>query len=65
MDTHHLLELSTITPLSTEKLSVGNPEMFQARILIGSPSTLLNANSLEQLIPRSLKKEKKKKKKTL
>ena len=49
---YHLRELSTMTPLSTEKLSVGKPAMFHARILIGSPSTLLNEKSFEQLMPR-------------
>ena len=49
---HHLLELSTMTPLSTEKLSVGKPAIFHARILIGSPNILLSAKSWEQGIPR-------------
>lgn len=49
-----------MTPLSTEKLSVGRPAMFQARILIGSPSTLLNEKSLEQLMPRFCNKKWKK-----
>jgi len=50
---YHLLELSTMTPLSTEKLSVGNPAIFHARILMGSPRTLLSEKSFEQLIPKS------------
>lgn len=38
-------------PLSTEKLSVGNPAMFHSRILTGSPSVALRENSLERGIP--------------
>ena len=45
--TYHLLELSTMTPLSTEKLSVGKPAMFHALILIGSPRVLLREKSSE------------------
>lgn len=36
-----------MTALSMEKLSVGSPEMFQALILIGSPSVLLREKSSE------------------
>ena len=49
-DTDHLLELSTMTPLSIEKLSVGKPAIFQARIFIGSPIQSLSWNELEQVI---------------
>lgn len=45
---YHLLELATMTPLSMEKLSLGNPKMFHAWILIGSPKVLLRENSCEQ-----------------
>ncbi len=45
--TYHRLELATITPLSIEKLSVGKPAIFQARILIGSPRFWLSENSFE------------------
>lgn len=45
--THHLRELLTMTPLSMEKLSVGRPAMFHARILMGSPSVLLREKSSE------------------
>lgn len=47
VESYHLLELLTITPLSMEKLSVGRPEIFQALILIGSPSVLLREKSSE------------------
>ena len=53
--TYHLLELATITPLSTEKLSVGRPAIFQALILIGSPRLLLKLNSFEQEMSTSYK----------
>ena len=33
----HLLELDTMMPLSTLKLSTGRPAMFQSRIFTGSP----------------------------
>lgn len=42
---YHLLVLSTITPLSMEKLSVGRPAMFQSLILTGSPNVLLKLKS--------------------
>lgn len=57
---YHRLELSTMTPLSIEKLSVGSPLMFHARILIGSPRILLNEKSCEQGIPKSYTKGNKK-----
>jgi len=47
VESYHLLELLTITPLSMEKLSVGRPAIFQALILIGSPSVLLREKSSE------------------
>ena len=40
-------------PLSTEKLSVGRPEMFHSRILTGSPRVELRENSSERGIPFS------------
>ena len=49
--TYHRLALSTMTPLSMEKASVGKPAMFQARIFIGSPRVLLSEKSVEQEIP--------------
>lgn len=50
------LELLTITPLSMEKVSVGNPAIFQALIFTGSPRVLLNENSSEHGIFFSCKK---------
>ena len=38
-------------PLSTEKLSVGRPEMFHSRIFTGSPRVVLRENSSERGIP--------------
>lgn len=35
-------------PFSTEKLSVGKPQMFQSRILTGSPNVLVTEKSSEQ-----------------
>mmetsp|Transcript_24064 Transcript_24064/g.39547 ORF Transcript_24064/g.39547 Transcript_24064/m.39547 type:complete len:109 (-) Transcript_24064:1039-1365(-) len=35
-------------PFSTEKLSVGRPEIFQARTFIGSPKVWLSEKSEEQ-----------------
>ena len=40
-----------IMPLSTEKLSVGRPEMFHSRILTGSPRVALRENSSDRGIP--------------
>ena len=40
-------------PLSTEKLSVGRPEMFHSRIFTGSPRVELRENSSERGIPLS------------
>ena len=40
-------------PLSTEKLSVGRPEMFHSRIFTGSPRVELRENSSERGIPFS------------
>ena len=37
--------------LSTEKLSVGKPAMFQLRICTGSPSVWISENSLEHGMP--------------
>lgn len=34
-----------MTPLSIEKVSLGRPAMFQALILMGSPSVLLREKS--------------------
>lgn len=48
MRMYHLLALATITPLSMEKVSLGKPAMFQALILIGSPSVLVSEKSWEQ-----------------
>ena len=36
-----------MTPLSMEKESLGRPEMFHARILIGSPRVLLREKLLD------------------
>ena len=42
MKSYQRRELSTITPLSTEKPSVGKPAIFHALILIKSPKVALN-----------------------
>lgn len=54
-----------MTPLSTEKTSVGKPAIFQALIFIGSPRVLLKEKVSEQGIFFFCKKRKiEKKKKT-
>lgn len=45
---YHLCELSTITALSIEYVSRGNPVMFHAWIFIGSPRVLVRLKSSEQ-----------------
>lgn len=47
-----------MTPLSTEKTSVGKPAIFQALIFIGSPRVLLKEKLSEQGIFFSCKKRK-------
>ena len=42
--------LSTITPFSIEKSSVGSPLIFQARILIGSPRVSFREKTGEHVI---------------
>jgi hypothetical protein len=44
----HLLELFTIIPLSTEKLSTGKPAICQLLILTGSPRVTLREKFSEQ-----------------
>ena len=44
----HRWLLSTMIPLSTEKLSTGNPAIFQSRILTGSPKVFTMEKTLEQ-----------------
>ena len=46
--TYHLLVLSTMTPLSMEKESVGRPAIFHALILMAWPNVLLSEKSSEQ-----------------
>ena len=41
-------------PLSTEKVSVGRPAIFHARIATGSPNVVISEKSEEQGIPFSL-----------
>jgi len=41
----HLLAFFIIMAFSTEKLSEGRPDMFQALILTGSPRTVMSENS--------------------
>lgn len=48
IQTHHLRELLTMTPLSIEKESLGRPAMFQALILMGSPKVLLREKSSDE-----------------
>ena len=44
-------------PFSTEKLSVGNPKMFQSRILTGSPRICVGDTVSQQGTPVSLQTE--------
>lgn len=60
--TYQRLELSTMTPLSTENMSVGKPAIFQALIFIGSPRVLLKEKFSEQRIFFSWEKKEKKRK---
>jgi len=41
-------------PLSTEKLSVGSPAIFHARIATGSPNVSLNENTSDRGMPLAL-----------
>jgi hypothetical protein len=44
MHNGHLLDLNKINAFSMEKLSLGNPSIFQALILTGSPTTYIKEN---------------------